>query len=150
MADLVPQSDEQRIAEHLKSELAKLVPSRRKRVIEKFILAALGSIPWIGGFLSAAAEFRGEEGNIHQDSLQTQWLEEHQTKLVELKETLEEIHRRFEALGSAIDSRIQSAEFLGLVRKAFRTWDEADTQEKRKGPGKFPYPAPRSPTAKHP
>jgi hypothetical protein len=30
-----------------------------------------------------------------------------------------------------IDDRIESPEYLGLVRKAFREWDQADTQEKR-------------------
>ena len=34
-------------------------------------------------------------------------------------------------MGASIDERIQSEEYLGLVRKAFRTWDEADTDEKR-------------------
>ena len=33
--------------------------------------------------------------------------------------------------GEAIDERIQSEEFLTLVRRAFRSWDEADTREKR-------------------
>lgn len=132
MSELIPRSDERAIVEHLQSELAKSQPSRRKRMIEKFVLAALGSIPWIGGFLSAAAEFKAEEGGMRQDSLQTQWLEEHQGKILELKGTLEEIHTRFEALGSTIDERIQSEEYLGLVRKAFRAWDEADTREKRK------------------
>ena len=31
-----------------------------------------------------------------------------------------------------IEERIQSDDYLLLVRKAFRTWDEADTEEKRK------------------
>lgn len=131
MTDLAPRPDETEIVERLRSELAKAEPSRRSRIIEKFVLAALGSIPWIGGFLSAAAEFRAEEGDVHKDSLQTQWLEEHHGKLVELKKTLEEINQRFESLGSSIDARIQSEEYLALVRKAFRAWDEADTHEKR-------------------
>lgn len=131
MTYLAPRPDETEIVERLRSELAKAEPSRRSRIIEKFVLAALGSIPWIGGFLSAAAEFRAEEGDVHKDSLQTQWLEEHHGKLVELKKTLEEINQRFESLGSSIDARIQSEEYLALVRKAFRAWDEADTHEKR-------------------
>ena len=42
MSDLVPKSDESAIVEHLRSELAKSEPSRQRRIIEKFILAALG------------------------------------------------------------------------------------------------------------
>jgi hypothetical protein len=122
---------EHAIVEALRGELAKSAPSRRRRVIEKFVLAALGSIPWVGGFLSAAASYKAEEASIRQDSLQTQWLEEHQEKLMKLKATLEEIQRRFDNLGESIDERLQSNEYLGLVRKAFRAWDEADTEEKR-------------------
>lgn len=127
-----PQSDEAAIIEKLREELAKSEPTRKKRVIEKFILAALGSIPWIGGFLSAAASYKAEDGSIKQNNLQTQWLEEHQEKLRALRATLEEIQHRFEALGDTIDERIQSEEYLGLVRKAFLAWDEADTDEKRR------------------
>ncbi len=50
---------------------------------------------------------------------------------MKLKATLEEIQRRFDSLGESIDERLQSNEYLGLVRKAFRAWDEADTEEKR-------------------
>lgn len=124
--------DDRVIVERLRQELAKTEPSRRRRIIEKFVLAALGSIPWIGGFLSAAYDYKAEEDTLRQDSLQTQWLEEHQGKISALRETLAEIEKRFEALGASVEDRIQSEEYLGLVRKAFRAWDEADTQEKRR------------------
>lgn len=129
-ADQLP--DDRVIVERLRAELAKSEPSRRKRIIEKFVLAALGSIPWVGGFLSAAYDYKAEEGTLRQDSLQTQWLEEHQAKISALRDTLADIEGRFEALGASIEERIQSEAYLGLVRKAFRAWDEADTQEKRR------------------
>jgi len=132
MGDRENQSDENAIVERLREELSKSEPTRKKRIIEKFILAALGSIPWIGGFLSAAASYKAEDGSLKQNNLQTQWLEEHQAKLSALRETLQEIERRFEKLGESIDDRIQSEEYLGLVRKAFRAWDDADTDEKRR------------------
>lgn len=132
MEDNHQYSDENSVVERLRAELAKSEPTRKRRIIEKFVLAALGSIPWVGGFLSAAADYKAEEGTIRQDSLQTQWLEEHHTKLMALRDTLGEMQQRFEALGETIDDRIQSKEYLGLVRKAFRAWDAADTEEKRK------------------
>jgi hypothetical protein len=124
VTDSSPPPDHQVIVERLRSELEKTKPSRKRRAIEKFFLAALGSIPWVGGFLSAAAAFKVEETSIKSNSLQTEWLEA-------LQETLAEIQRRFEAFGPAVEERIQSKEYLGLVRKAFRVWDEADTEEKR-------------------
>lgn len=128
--DLLP-PDENTIVKQLRDELAKSEPSKQRRIIEKFVLAALGSIPWVGGFLAAAAEYKAEDGSIQQDSLQTQWLQEHHEKILALKKDLEMIQGRFEALGEGIEARLQSDEYLGIVRKAFRLWDEADTKEKR-------------------
>jgi hypothetical protein len=116
----------------LRSELAKASRSDRRILIEKFVLAALGSIPWIGGFLSAAATFEAEGSARRSSALLTQWLEEHARKLGNLRVTLETITNRFENLGSEIDERIQSDEYLSIVRRAFRVWDEASTEEKRR------------------
>jgi len=125
-------SDSQEKAiEFIKNELAKTSPSNRKRLIEKFVLAALGSIPWVGGFISAAVSYKTEEGSVKANNLQNQWLEEHAHKIAHLKEDLEKILERFESIGEEVDQRIQSEEYLTLVRKAFRVWDEAETEEKR-------------------
>src|SRR5208282_627921 len=96
------------------------------------LLAALGSIPWVGGFISTMASLTTEAPDFKTDDLRTQWLNEHKKKIRQLAETLSEISDRFEKLGSQIDERIQSEEYLNLVRKAFRTWDRADTDEKRR------------------
>lgn len=132
MSDNPPSPDDKNIVDKLRLELAKSETTRGKRIIEKFVLAVLGSIPWVGGFLSAAASYKAEEETRRQDSLQTQWLEEHQNKITTLRDALQEIQQRFESLGAGIEERIQSEEYLALVRKAFRIWDETDTQEKRR------------------
>ena len=104
-------------------------------MVEKFFLAALGSIPWVGGFISAAASVRSDEANERRNSLQTKWLEEHAEKLKELQLALAQIVARFDDFGEAAQERIESDEYLRLVRKAFRVWDQADTQEKRRAIG---------------
>lgn len=38
---------ENAIVERLRAELAKSEPTRKRRIVEKFVLAALGSIPWV-------------------------------------------------------------------------------------------------------
>ena len=123
---------EDSIIQDLKAEIEKAEPSRKGRILEKFFLAALSSIPWVGGVLSAAEGFRTEEGNVRLNRLQTQWLEEHQRKIGALARTLQEIGNRLADLGSEIEERIQSEEYLALVCKAFRIWDESDTEEKRR------------------
>ncbi len=131
MSDLPAPIDDAAL-DALRAELSKADPSKRRQIFEKFFLAALGSIPWVGGFLSATAGIKGDAEALKKDRLQTQWLEEHHRKLADLKATLTDIQQRFESLGAHIDQRVQSPEYLGLVRKAFRTWDDADTAEKRK------------------
>lgn len=132
MSDNPPSLDDKNIVDKLRLELTKSETTRGKRIIEKFLLAVLGSIPWVGGFLSAAASYKSEEETAKRDSLRTQWLEEHQKKIITLRDTLQEIQLRFEGLGAGIEERIQSEQYLALVRKAFRIWDETDTQEKRR------------------
>jgi len=116
----------------IRGELANTQTTRRGRLVSKFFLAALSSIPWVGGYISALASLKVDEASLRENDLQTEWLEEHHKKIELLKATLAEIETRFESLGSAIDERIESEEYLTLVRKAFRVWDEADTEEKRK------------------
>lgn len=65
----------------IRGELEKLNPDLKKRALEKFALAAIGSIPWVGGFISAAVNLKTEEGSLKTDSLQTKWLEEHERKM---------------------------------------------------------------------
>jgi hypothetical protein len=132
MDDLsAPRSDSSDIAA-VRAELTAAPPSKKRRAAEKFLMAALGAIPWVGGFLSAAASIKDDIAAERRDDLQTQWLDEHQKKINDLGGTLTDIEGRFEQLGDTVDERIQSEEYLGLVRQAFRAWDEADTQEKRK------------------
>lgn len=128
---VVPVNNASDAVEDIKKELESSAPSNKKRIFEKFALAALGSIPWVGGFISAAVSLKTEEGGIKADNLQTKWLEEHEHKMNNLGSTMNEIGARFEALGEEVDERIQSDEYLDVVRKAFRAWDNADTDEKR-------------------
>jgi hypothetical protein len=95
-------------------------------------MAALGSVPWVGGFIAAAAALSGEADQQKVNELQQEWLEEHREKLHELARTLVEIVDRLESFGAEIRQRIESDEYLALVRRAFRTWDQADTDEKRR------------------
>jgi len=48
-----------------------------------------------------------------------------------LRTTLGGIFARLDNLGTEIEDRIESAQYLAIARKAFREWDQADTQQKR-------------------
>jgi hypothetical protein len=119
------------VIETIKAEIAAASPNRRQRILEAIALAALGSIPWVGGVLAASANFKLDEKGVHQDDLRNQWLLEHQRRLEQLRATLDGMFARLASLGDEINERIESTEYLGIVRKAFREWDQADTEEKR-------------------
>ena len=114
------------------AEIAERQGTRRGRFAKKFFLAAIGSIPWIGGYLSTLASLSADAADVEVSELQTQWLGEHHEKLGELEGTLTEVDARFASLGDTIKDRIESEDYLGIVRKAFRVWDAADTKEKRR------------------
>lgn len=120
------------VDKQVRRELDRTLGGDRQRRYHRFLMAALGSVPWVGGFIAAAAALSAETGQQKINELQRDWLEEHQQKLAELARTLVEIVERLESFGEEIQRRIQSEEYLALVRRAFRTWDQADTQEKRR------------------
>jgi hypothetical protein len=120
------------VIETIKAELEAASPSRKQRIHEAIALAALGSIPWVGGVLSASAMFKFDEAGVRQDTLRNQWLAEHQQRLQDLRSTLDEMFARIDSLGEAVEDRLESEDYLGLIRKTFRQWDQAYTQQKRK------------------
>jgi len=119
------------IERQIKVELDKVFESKRKRIFSKITAAALGSIPWVGGLLSAAAGFRSEEGQVGTNTLIQEWLEEHKAKMQRLAETLVATMKRLDEFPEDINNRLESEEYLQVVRRSFKSWDNADTQEKR-------------------
>jgi hypothetical protein len=94
-------------------------------------MAALGGIPWVGSVLSAAATLSAENEQGRTNQIMFLWVQEHEQKLNELKITLSNIFQRFNSFGDEINARLESTEYLTLVRKTFRLWDQSETQEKK-------------------
>lgn len=128
MSEAIQISDPEK---EIEATLAALEPTNRQRVIQQIIAAALGSIPWIGGVAAAAHAFRAEQGQLQVNSLTQEWLKEHQEKLKTLFDQLAELTARLSQFGPEIEERLASQEYLSIVRKAFRAWDQSDTDEKR-------------------
>jgi hypothetical protein len=126
--DLAP-SPHDLVEAQIARELVESIETPRQRALKKFALAAVGAIPWVGGFLVALIEVRSKGANV--DELQRQWLEQHAHKMDRLQKTLLEIAQRLENFGDEINERIESPEFLSHVEKGFRLWDSATTEEKR-------------------
>jgi hypothetical protein len=80
MSDLV--SKELAELDEIRAELDKAIEPRRRKRFRKLIGAALGSIPWVGGFLAGMVSLRDDQTQERVTELQRQWLEEHASKLV--------------------------------------------------------------------
>jgi hypothetical protein len=124
------------VVESIKAELDLASPARRQRIFEAIALAALGSIPWVGGVIAAASvaadKIKTGEASAEKERLFRDWLQQHQEKLQSLHLALNGIVSRLDSFGDEVEQRITSDQYLTLVRKTFRQWDEADTEEKRK------------------
>jgi len=131
----VPASDglqaRRRKLEEAQNALAQRLGGGRRKKYVHFFVAALSSIPWVGGLFSASSSFSAERDQEQINDLHRLWLAEHEEKAGELIATLMEIFDRLDNFGDEIQERIESPEFLALVKKSFRSWDEASTQEKK-------------------
>jgi hypothetical protein len=115
----------------LMRQLEALEPTRRQRIARKLLSAALGAIPWLGGFLAARIAYNEEGGQLEVNRLNKEWMAEHEKRLQTLGEDLATLTARLETLGDSVAERVESVEYLALVRKAFRVYDQADTPDKR-------------------
>ena len=119
------------VEDRIREELEKPYESKRKRIFSKIFGAALGSVPWVGGFLSAMADFKADEGQVKNNKLYEEWLKEHSNKMKLLGDTLIEVVKKLDEFSDEINGRLESEEYLQIIRKSFRIWDNADTFEKR-------------------
>lgn len=135
--ELKPIPDEEIILNPRQALIETLGGGNNKKYI-RFTMAALGSIPWFGSLLTATAnlsgaisDFGGEGQQDKINQLLALWVEEHRGKIDKLLNTLGDIFLRFENFGDEIKNRVESPEYLNLVKLSFRSWDQADTEEKR-------------------
>jgi hypothetical protein len=97
----------------------------------RFIFAILGSIPWVGSLMAAAAALQGEAQQGKANELMYRWVEEHEQTLNELTATVHKMVERLEHLGENVEERLNEESYLGLVRYGFHVWDESSSKEKR-------------------
>lgn len=94
-------------------------------------MAALGALPWVGSLFSMYSAYSEQKDQGHSSKLMYLWVREHEEKLKEIPITLDQIFARLDAFGGEIKTRIESQEYLTLVRSTFKIWDKAETLEKK-------------------
>ncbi len=110
-------------------------PSRSGK-IAKISRSALqiagGAIPFAGGMLSAAAGAWSEGEQEKVNRFFKHWLQMLQDELKEKEQTIIEIMARLDLQDEEISKRVESKEYQTLIKKTFREWSGAESEEKRK------------------
>ncbi|HEX3457715.1 MAG TPA: hypothetical protein VHR97_07140 [Candidatus Baltobacteraceae bacterium] len=94
-------------------------------------MAALSSLPWVGIVMNAATTLAQENSQDSSYRAMYWWVKVHEDKLREVAGSLQEMFERFESFGDGVEERVNSEEYMSLVRKTFTQWDHAETDEKK-------------------
>ena len=113
-------------------EPPKLPKGNKSAKIARGALQAVGgAVPFAGGVLSAIAGAwsEGEQEKINR--FFEHWVRMLQDELKEKEETIIEIMARLDLQDEEISKRVESKEYQSLVKKTFREWSGAESEEKR-------------------
>lgn len=101
------------------------------KIIRGGMQAASGIIPFAGGFLSAAAGAWSEHEQEKANRFFKEWVKMLEDEIREKEKTIVEIMARLDIHDDEISKRISSAEYRSLLKKTFREWAGAESEEKR-------------------
>lgn len=119
--------------DELLKQLEEIVNSGQGTKILRFLLAAAGgAIPLLGGFVSGAGNAWGETEQGKANKVFAAWLKLQADEIREIGTTIGEILIRLDLDDPLIAERVESQEYLVLVKKAFREWSAAESEDKRK------------------
>jgi hypothetical protein len=90
-----------------------------------------GAIPLAGGVLSAVAGAWSEGEQEKVNRFFEHWIQMLQDELKEKEQTIIEIMARLDLQDDAISERVESKEYQSLIRKTFREWSGAESEDKR-------------------
>jgi hypothetical protein len=97
----------------------------------RFALACLGAIPVVGGAIGAVGAAWSEANQDRLNRIYAAWLKLQQQEIQEIGITMMEVMQRVESGNEAVQQRLESPEYLSLVKKAFRDWSAAESEDKR-------------------
>lgn len=141
-------------AEHVSAELDRALNKGRGPAFLKFALAvvsgvassagtalgtasggpdaggAIGSVA--GGMIDGASTHWSDKEQDKVNGLFNTWLRLQEEQMREIGLTMVEVVERLDMQDETIQERLQSPEYLNLLKKCFRDWSAAESEEKRK------------------
>ncbi|MEF1175093.1 hypothetical protein [Vibrio sinaloensis] len=115
------------------SDIEKEMPEsgKGKKVARGALQAAGGVVPFVGGVFSAIAGAWSENEQDKVNKFFQHWVQMLEDELKEKEETIVEIMARLDLQDQAISERVDSRSYQSLVKKTFREWSCAESEEKR-------------------
>lgn len=107
------------------------VEGNAPKIIRGALQVIGGAVPFAGGLFSAAAGAWSEHEQERVNNFFKQWLKMLQDELREKEMTILEIMARLDIHDEQIAKRIESKEYQSLLKKTFREWSGAESEEKR-------------------
>lgn len=99
--------------------------------LARFALACLSGIPVAGGFIGASSSAWSEHEQDHFNKILASWIKLQEEEIKEIGTTLIEVLVKLDKSDETIKERIESPEYLSLVKKCFRDWSAAESEDKR-------------------
>jgi hypothetical protein len=116
----------------IRDEFEKAIESGAGPKIARFALACIaGAVPLVGGVFGAAGGAWSEAEQDRFKKIMASWLRLQEDEIREIGQTLAEVVLRVDQTDESVRHRIESKEYLSLLKKCFRDWSAAESDEKR-------------------
>lgn len=117
--------------DELKEKLAQAINTGSGPTVARYILSCLSAIPLIGGAIGGVSGVWSEKEQANINDIFAAWIRLQEDELKEIGQTLFEVILRLDRQDPEVIKRIESPEYLSLIKKAFRDWSAAESEEKR-------------------
>ena len=99
------------------------------KVIRGALQVIGGAVPFAGGLLSAAAGAWSENEQERVNKFFRHWIKMLEDEIKEKERTILEIMARLDIHDEEIAKRLESSEYQSLLKKTFREWSGAESEE---------------------
>ncbi len=110
--------------EQLRKDMNKALEGGAGPAVVQFALACIGGVAGAAGGAWSGAEQK------KYNKIFASWLKLQEEEIKEIGITLSEVMIRLDVNDSKVEERVQSPEYLSLVKKCFRDWSAAESEEK--------------------
>ena len=114
-----------------KPEIQDLLENDIAPSVAKIILSALGGMPVVGSLIGAVGTAWSEHDQRQYQKLLVSWLKLQEEEMIEFGHTLAEVLLKIDQTDELVSQRIQSQDYLSLVKRCIHDLNTAESNNKR-------------------